>query len=144
MDLFDIEDIDKLADTLFLVGKVYPKEVKSFMQEEGKKLKKITVKAAKAYVGEKTGNYIKGIKKGKYYKYKVNGADSIRVYAGRPANHAHLIEYGHRIVSHSGEDTGKVVAGHLIFKAAGDVFDSEYEKDCEDFADKIIEPLNKG
>jgi hypothetical protein len=37
------------------------------------------------------------------------------------ANHAHLLEFGHRIVTHSGKDTGKVVYGHSFFRPAVDM-----------------------
>ena len=104
MALFEISGIDDFVDTANLVAKTYPKEVKKFMQSEGTKLKNRTVKTAKSTVGEKTGNYLKGIKRGKHYKYSGNGADSIRVYSGRPAYHGHLVEYGHEMVTHSREN----------------------------------------
>ncbi|MBR1737473.1 MAG: HK97 gp10 family phage protein, partial [Firmicutes bacterium] len=100
------------------------------------------LKSARSRVNKVTGNYLKGIVRGKYYKYRENDADSIRVYAKRPgANHAHLIEYGHKIVSKSGNDTGGYVPGHLVFKAAADSFDGDYERDCDKFTDKIIDKL---
>ena len=143
MALFEISGIDDFVDTANLVAKTYPKEVKKFMQSEGTKLKNRTVKTAKSTVGEKTGNYLIGIKRGKLYKYSGNGADSIRVYSGRPAYHGHLVEYGHEMVTHSGERTGKYVLGHLVFKNSADAFESTYEGDCERFADKITSPLER-
>lgn len=138
---FEIEGIDELSDTLEMISKQYPKEVKKFMQTEGNKLKNRTVKRAKSSVGRKTGNYLKGIKRGKYYKYKGNGADSIRVYSGKPAYHGHLIEYGHDMVTHSGQKVG-TVQGYHIFKTAADDFESTYDGDCEKFADKLTRELN--
>lgn len=138
---FEIEGIDELSDTLEMISKQYPKEVKKFMQTEGNKLKNRTVKRAKSSVGRKTGNYLKGIKRGKYYKYKGNGADSIRVYSGKPAYHGHLIEYGHDMVTHSGQKVG-IVQGYHIFKTAADAFESTYDGDCEKFADKLTQELN--
>lgn len=143
MALFEIDGLDELVSTMDLVSKNYPKEVKKFMQSEGTKLKNRTIKKAKATVGVKTGNFLEGIKRGKYYKYRENGADSIRVYAGRPAYHAHLIEHGHDMVTHSGKKVGRV-QGYHIFKTAADEFESTYEADGEKFADKIAEQLNKG
>lgn len=144
MALFEIDGLDDFVDTVELVKKAYPKEVKKFMQSEGNKLKKRTIQKAKSVVDKHTGNLFKGIKRGKHYIYSGNGADSIRVYAGRPANHAHLIEYGHEMVSHSGERTGKFVRGYHIFKSAADDFEGTYENDSEKFAEKIIKPLDKG
>lgn len=143
MALFKTEGIDEFVDTVELVKKAYPKEIKRFMQSEGNKLKKQTIEKAKAVIDEHTGNYLKGIKRGKYYKYRENGADSIRVYAGSPARHGHLIEYGHEMVSHNGNRTGKFVRGYHIFKSAADDFEGTYEKDSDKFADKIVEPLNR-
>ena len=134
--VFDTDGLDELIDVMDIVSKEYPKEIKKFMQSEGNELKKRTQKTAKSYVGKVTGNYLKGIKRGKYYKYKESGADSIRVYSGRPAYHGHLVEYGHEIVTKNGKKTGKYVPGHLVFKASADSFEGKYEKDCENFADR--------
>lgn len=156
MSLFDIAGLDEFTDTMKMVSEVYPKEVKRFMQREGNKLKKKTVETVKSStLGKITGNYEKGIKRGRYYKYDGNGADSIRVYSSAP--HAHLIEYGHEIV-HSGGGkgggkrrrkmrkelygTGKYTRAFQLFRRAADEFESVYETDCEKFALKIIEPLN--
>ncbi len=145
MGMFEFEGLDELSDTMAMVSRDYSKEVKKFMQKEGNALRKQTLKTAAAYVGEKTGNYRKSIKRGKHYKYGKNGADSIRVYSGSPAFHGHLIEYGHKMITHKpkNEYVGDV-AGHLVFKAAADNFENVYDSDCENFAEKIIEPLNKG
>ncbi len=99
MHMFEFEGLDELSDTMIMVSKAYPKGIKKFMQSEGNKLKNKTLKIAKSSVGVKTGNFLKGIKRGKYYKYVENGADSIRVYAGGQAMHSHLIEYGHEMIT---------------------------------------------
>lgn len=135
---FEINGLDEMTEALNMVQKVYPKEVKKFMQSEGNKLKKQTKSKAQSSVKKKTGNYLKGIKRGKYYKYSGNGADAIRVYAGSPARHGHLIEYGHKTKS------GSRTRAYHVFKTSADAFESTYETDSEKFADKITEPLNKG
>lgn len=142
---FEFDDsIDDFVSTVRLISNNYPKEIKKFMRSEGSKLKRLTIKTAKSSVKEKTGNYFKGIKRGKYYRHAATGADSIRVYVGAPANHGHLIEQGHEMVSHSGVSTGIYVHGYHVFKKAEDEFKSTYESDSEKFADKITESLNKG
>lgn len=135
---FEVSGLDEMTKALGQVQELYPREIKKFMQTEGTKLKNRTLKTAKSNVKKKTGNYFKGIKRGKYYKYSGNGADSIRVYAGKPAHHGHLIEYGHKTAN-----GGRTKAYH-IFKTSADAFESTYESDCDKFADKITEPLNKG
>lgn len=135
---FEVSGLDEMTEALSMVQKVYPKEVKKFMQSEGNKLKKQTKSKAQSSVKKKTGNYLKGIKRGKYYKYSGNGADAIRVYSGKPAHHGHLIEYGHKTKN------GNRTKAYHTFKTSADAFESTYESDCDKFADKITEPLNKG
>lgn len=135
---FEINGLDEMTEALGMVQKVYPKEVKKFMQSEGNKLKKQTKSKAQSSVKKKTGNYLKGIKRGKYYKYSGNGADAIRVYAGSPAHHGHLIEYGHKTKS------GSRTRAYHVFKTSADAFESTYESDCDKFADRIAKPLNEG
>lgn len=135
---FEISGLDEMTEALSQVQKLYPKEIKKFMQKEGTKLKNRTLKTAKSKVKKKTGNYFKGIKRGKYYKYCGNGADAIRVYAGKPAHHGHLIEYGHKT------ESGSRTKAYHTFKVSADAFESAYESDCDKFVDEIVEPLNKG
>ena len=59
MALFETEGLDEFSEALELVRKSYPKEVKKFMQSEGNKLKKRTLKTARSSVGKKTGNFEK-------------------------------------------------------------------------------------
>lgn len=133
---------DFYNDIMDMVQKQYPKEIKKFMQAEGNKLRKETKKKANSTVRKKTGNYLEGMKRGKYYIYKKTNASSIRVYAGRPANHAHLLEEGHKMVRHDKVDSGKFVKGYHIFKLAANEFESTYAMDCEKFASKITNDLN--
>nr|DAV89634.1 MAG TPA: putative tail-component [Caudoviricetes sp.] len=135
---FEVSGLDEMTNALGQVQELYPKEIKKFMQSEGTKLKNRTLKTAKSNVKKKMGNYFKGIKRGKYYKYSGNGADSIRVYAGKPAHHGHLVEYGHKTKN------GNRTKAYHTFKTSADAFESTYESDCDKFADKITEPLNKG
>ena len=140
MDLFDTDGLDELAEAINNTKKAYKKGVKKFMRAEGAKLRKRTAKTAKSYIGEKSGKYHKSIKRGKYYKYKGNNADSIRVYSGVP--HGHLIEYGHEMIGHKpAKNHLGYVNGHLVFKAAADSFENEYEGDCEKFNAEVMKML---
>ena len=89
----------QFARDLEAVGRAYGKSQKKFLRQEGSKLLRKTKARAKA-LGTKTGTYKKSIKRGKVYRY--NGADAIRVYSSAP--HAHLIEEGHRMVTHDGTE----------------------------------------
>lgn len=137
----EVQGSDALVKAIDMVTDLYPKDVEKFMRSEGNKLKRATVKRAKSMVRQHTGNLVKGIKRGDFYIYHATGAASIRVYAGHPANHAHLLEYGHDIVK-GGKVVGSARAYH-IFKTAADDFEDRYETDTEKFVDKIFENLDR-
>ena len=87
---FDASALDLWAEEILNIAqKDMPKKTKKFMNQEGQKLKKITKQKAKQAVKKKTGNYLKGIKKGKMYIYRGDGGLSVRVYGAAP--HSHLL-----------------------------------------------------
>ena len=135
----DTSQLDGFArELLNMANDKLPKESKKFLRKEGTKLKKKTLSKAKALTNKKTGNYYKGIKRGKVYHYRDKKNNSIRVYGGSP--HAHLIEYGHRQVSKNGVETGFVEGKH-VFEKAKNEFEPEYNKDCEQFLNEVVEEL---
>lgn len=132
---FNFEGLEEITEDFRLVKELYPKEIKRFMQREGTKLRNRTRKKAQSSgVKKHTGNYLKGIKRGKYYKYQKD-IDSIRVYAGKPAYHAHWIEEGH-------ETSKKRTKAFHVFSQAIDEYKPTFEKNCEDFAEKILKTLD--
>lgn len=136
-DTFDVKELSDLdKNILNLASNEYPKQVKSFLQKEGNKLRKITVAKAKSKVKKKTGNYLRGIKRGKVYKY-LGDEDTVRVYGG---NHAHLIEKGHRIVTKDGREVG-FAKGYDVFQEAEEEFENPYFSDMESFIDDFISKI---
>lgn len=133
---FDLSELDDFAsEMLKLINDTMPKESAKFLRTEGTKLRKVTLAKAKSLVKKRvSGNYYKGIKRGKVYKYE-GDQQSIRVYG---SSHAHLLEYGHRMVTHDGQEVG-FVKGYRIFEKAAKDFEHEYLKDCEDFIDSILD-----
>ena len=99
MDGFSSRDLENLEREVLRLAKKYPKETKKFLQSQGNKLKARVKKKAKSKLKEKSGNYIKGFKRGKVYRYNQE-EDTVRVYNNMP--HAHLIEYGHIIKDKTG------------------------------------------
>ena len=88
---FNSKDLEELAQNMYRTAeKLYPKEVKRFLQKEGNKGAGILRKKTRAATKKKTGNLIRGIKRGSVYQYK--GSYQVRVKNNAP--HAHLIEYG--------------------------------------------------
>ena len=126
--VFDTRELERTARDA-------PKTQKKFMRQEGSKLLRRTKSEAKR-VKAKTGNYKKSIKRGKVYEY--DGAQAIRVYSTAP--HAHLIEDGHRMVTHDGREVGFVPGMH-VFEVAGKGFEPEYMADIDDMLDEAVKEL---
>ena len=79
MGVFSTNDLEDLEKEVLRLARKYPKEAKKFLQKQGNKLKAKAKKKAKSKVKVKTGNYLKGFKRGKVYKYK-GEEDTVRVY----------------------------------------------------------------
>lgn len=126
----------ELSDNLLKLSKEIDngKSAKKFLRQAGTKLKKKTVEEAKKNVKKYTGNYIKSIKRGKVYEFE--GNLSVRTYSASP--HAHLIESGHRIVTHSGKEKG-FKAGYHVFEKAAKEFEDEMAADTEKFIQELLE-----
>ena len=133
--VFDASELSQYAKDLELAAKNTPKVTKSFLRKEGSKLLRQTKKDARS-VKDKTGKYRKSIKRGKVYDYQ--GAQAIRVYSTAP--HAHLIEDGHRMVTHDGREVGFVPGMH-VFEVAGKDFEPEYLADIDDMLDEAVKEL---
>lgn len=133
--VFDVTELDDFARGMQRTAQRFQRQQKAFMRKEGTKLKTKTLRKARA-LGRKTGNYLKSIKRGKVYEY--DGAQAVRVYSTAP--HAHLIEDGHRMVTHDGREVG-FVPGHHVFETAGTEFEAQYLMDIDDFLDKEVRKL---
>lgn len=133
--VFDTRELDAYARELERTARDAPKTQKKFMRQEGSKLLRRTKQEAKR-VHVKRGNYKKSIKRGKVYEY--DGAKAIRVYSTAP--HAHLIEDGHRMVTHDGKEVGFVPGMH-VFEVAGKGFEPEYLADIDDMLDEAVKEL---
>ncbi len=133
---FDASALDLWAEEILNIAqKDMPKKTKKFMNQEGQKLKKITKQKAKQAVKKKTGNYLKGIKKGKMYIYRGDGGLSVRVYGAAP--HSHLLEQGHNIKNKkNGAVLGRTRAFHILDKS-----EQEFQNDVENFIDEIAREL---
>lgn len=137
----DVSEWDKLnRDILNLAEETMPRETKKFMRREGGRLATTTRKLARATVHKKTGNYFKSIKSSKAWK---NGSGGYGVYAyatrkGSIGNHAHLLEYGHRVVIRR-TYTGKRARAFRIFHNAAGDFEGRFYSDAEVFVQNVVE-----
>jgi len=138
---FDFKELNKFEEHIIKVAQEdCPKKTKKFMRQEGTALRKLTLKKAKKKFKKKTGHLFKAIKRGKVYTYKGNGGTAVRVYSG--ARHTHLLEYGHRKVSHDGKELGFVEGGHF-FEEAYKEYESKFTSNVESFIDEIVEQIIK-
>lgn len=140
MDGWDFSDMDNFSQDLLKMAQGFEngKHAKKFLKKSGNQLRKKTVQLAKQRVNKKTGNLFEGIKRGKPYKYYVDGSMAVRIYAGRPANHAHLINDGHRIVDKSGNEHG-FVHGKRFFEDGSKEYEDDYYKGVEGFIDEMLD-----
>ena len=130
----EIEGLDEFTKEMVeICSKEYPKQVKKMLQKSGNKLRRKVVGKAKGLVKTKTGKYIKGFKRGKVYKY-AGDEDAVRVYNSAP--HAHLIEYGHRMVTKSGKEVG-FVKGYHVLDGIKEEFSEEFAKDIDEMLDNL-------
>lgn len=132
---FDTSAMERYAKDLANAGTAWQKAKKPFFRKEGTKLRSKTKLEAKR-VGTKTGNYASSIKRGKVYDY--NGTTAVRVYSYAP--HAHLIEEGHRMVTHDGREVG-FVDGHHVFEIAANGFSDLFYADLDDLLDGTVKKL---
>lgn len=136
-EMFDLSALENLhSDIVRLANDTMPREVKKFVQVEGNKLKRITLRNARKQVKEKTGKYHKSIKRGRTYKYRGNGAYAVRVYSYD--HKAYLIENGHRIVTPGKKIEKGFKPGVHVFENSRKQFEKTYEKDCDQFLSKVI------
>ncbi len=132
---FDASALAAFAAQLGQSGERLRRQQKPFLRKEANKLRQQTVKGARR-LGKKTGNYLKSIKRGKVYNYR--GSQAIRVYSYAP--HAHLIEEGHRMVTHDGREVG-FVQGHHVFEVAARDFEPQFLMDLDDLLDEAVRNL---
>ena len=134
--MFDTRDLDNLTSDLANVSKTLKaeKETKKFLRTQGKELSKENKKQANLFqLNKKTGNFNKGFKKGKVYKFQ--GNLTIRAFNSSP--HAHLLEYGHRKVTQTGDDIGFTEGYHFMEKAKK-LYGPKYEQEVEKFIDELL------
>ena len=146
LDISELADFSK--DLIELATKTMPKESREFLRKEGSALRKEVVKTAKSRVKVKTGNYIKGIKRGKVYKFEGNET-AVRVYhvngkgkklknGEAPDPHAHLIEYGH-VIADKNKNVKGFKRGYHVYRDSLKNYEKEFLNNCENFIEDMME-----
>lgn len=125
-------------DLLEVAQKTLPREVNKMMGKAGTRLTTHVRREARSAIDHSsgTGNYYRGFKRGKVFK---DAEGKIVVRAINSAPHAHLIEYGHRLVR-GGREVG-FVPGRLIMSAAAKNFDNsgDFEKIISKELDRMLD-----
>lgn len=139
---FDIEmrELDEFRQELEDLQKHFPKEAKRLMLRSGNEARKVFARKARQLVKKKTGNYHRSIKRGRVWVDDSSDEYKVRVYSRSP--HAHLLEYGHRMVGPEPEkkELGFVRGFHVFEKAAKEV-NEEWNGILEKEFDKIMSKL---
>jgi hypothetical protein len=137
----DVSEWDRFNQNMLeLAQETMPKETKKFMRREGGRLATVTRKLARSTVHKKTGNYFKSIRSSKAWENK-RGGYGVYAYSSRKdnrGNHAHLLEYGHRVVIRR-TNTGKRAKDYRIFEKAGKSFEGKFVNDATEYIDKLLE-----
>lgn len=131
-------------DLLTFVEKTMPRETKKFMRREGGKDRTATRREARSTIHKKTGNFVKGVGVTRSWQNS-QGGYGVKIKARHDiAPHSHLIEYGHRIVTKLGRDTGKRATAFYIYKRANEAFASRFWLDCQGFIYNLVDNGLKG
>lgn len=135
-DLDYTELTDFAKDLMELAITKCPKERDKFLRREGNKLKAQVKVEFKQTTKKRTGNLLRGITRGKPYTWE-GDTRAVRVYPTKPAYHAHLVDKGHRMLTHQKEDRGRVRGVHAM-EYAEDAFTERFETDCSDWVDEML------
>ena len=133
----DLTELDRLnLEMLKMANETCPEETKKFIRKQGAVLKKEMRAQYKEKTKKKTGNLLKGMHESAPYQYE--GSYQVRVSNNAP--HAHLIEYGHKMLGHDKKETKRdEVKGLYPAQAAGEGFAREYMENVDDFIDELLE-----
>lgn len=134
-------DFDEFERDLLIMAGDYKKGkyAKSFLKKEGKKLINIQKDVSKSLVKEKTGYFKKHFKVGKPYNYR-GQSFAIRGYNNSP--HAHLINNGHRVISHGVEKGFRPGVDYI--KKSENKFKDQFFDDTQKFIDDLLNEHGMG
>lgn len=131
-----------LSSDMMALLRTFLKETEKFMRRQAQEFRNFARSRAKAEVGKRTGNYLRGFAAGKAV-YDWNDAEyNVRVYNRSP--HNHLIELGHELVGHRPNKVriGRVKAFEVMSRAMESwrgQFEAAVEDDLAEFIMKELE-----
>ena len=129
-----------------LPGSIQRKYLRQAARRAGAVVIKDAKKNLRSRVRKRTGNLLKSFKQLPSSKWRTAGENrrkgiiGTRVGFSQGGSHAHLIEYGHRIVTHAGVDTGGRVVAYPFLRPA---IDANRSKVRDEFRRKLAEGIAK-
>lgn len=124
-------------DLLDIAQEKLPRESYKIMRKIGSKARVHVARKARSEVKKVSGNYHKRWKRGKVFKGD-NGELVVRIINSSP--HAHLIESGHRMVTHDGTEVGFVEGKHVLENGIMDFDNSgQFEEMLSQWLDDLLE-----
>lgn len=126
--------LDDLVDGLDAMSKNFTQARKELVEEVGDDMYQAVLKNIEADTEARTGNLKRGVDKviGSSGGYSaVRNKHSV-------APHAHLLEEGHRIVTRSGVDTGKVTTGKFMYRNALNTVKPTAEAKAEAMMERLV------
>ena len=138
-DGFDFSELDDLTETLEKLQVTFTKETDKILKKAGNTFARWVKKGYRLKTKKITGNLVKGVKAGKPFKY---GRDNrqIRVFSSAP--HAHLIEYGHKMMDKNSQPVKNgtsFVKGRRVVETERRAFESEFNDVIEKLVDEFLE-----
>lgn len=132
-----LSGLTDLQNDLLRTSKNVQKEMPKIMRKVGSKARTVVAKRARKDVKKLSGNYHKSWKRGKVFVGN-DGSFIVRVFNSSP--HAHLIEYGYRMVSETGEDLGRFVHGKKVLDKGMQEFEASdvAEEMLSDWLDELL------
>lgn len=106
----DFSELDKYSKQLYNYGANFKRKQKKFLEKEGNYLRSNILSEAKRHGKRASKLYRRSMERGKFYRRDKTAA--IRVYGGAP--HLHLVEEGHRMVTHDGKEVGFIKGTHAM------------------------------
>lgn len=112
---------------------------KQFLRRTGSKgMRRVRSTAKSRIKKEHTGNLMKGFKRGRVYFHSPSDAYAVRVYAGSPAFHANLLEYGHHIYLPPHKTYWGYFKGYNFFRDGMKIYEPVFYNDVGDFVEELI------
>jgi len=136
----DLSDLEAYLARMIDCPKKIKKIKRMQAQKAGNELKRLVKQKARLAVQQKSGKYMRSIKRGKIFLNQ-DGDAGVRVYSNAP--HSHLLEEGHAKVLW-GQRVGGTVPGFAIFEKANQDFQADFVHISQKIVDEIEKKLLGG